>query len=301
MPESPVTWTAVTVTVPDDLADTIANFLHEQGILGLELADTSEGLTRITAYAAEDVSTALVTELRAFLRSAADCVDAKPGAVVETAPLKTENWAVMWKDNFRPTEVGERLLVAPPWDVPTDSGRLVVVIEPAEAFGTGTHETTRFCLMLIERAVGLCEGENSPPSFVDVGCGSGILAFAAARVGCAPVLAVDDDPVAVKSAKVNAELNALEDRVRIEHRGLNTVSERFSIATCNLDPMTLKTHRDALIGLTARYLVISGVPLDQWAAVKTDFQDAGLGIVEELRGEEWAAGLFQAPAGRDLR
>jgi ribosomal protein L11 methyltransferase len=291
MTESDSAWTTVTVTVPEDLADAAANFVHEQGITGLELSDQPGGRMRVTAYVPAEDASVLVSSFRVYLNSLERLV-ADPGLLtVETAPLKIENWAVMWKDNFRPTEVGERLLVAPPWDVPPDSDRLVVVIEPAEAFGTGTHETTRFCLTLIERAVGLYEGTAS---LLDVGCGSGILAFGAARLGCAPVLALDNDAVAVKSAKVNAELNALEDRVIIECRGLEAGSGQWTVVAANLDPMALKANLGALVGLTARYLVISGVPLDQWEPVKSEFKDAGLTTVQELLGGEWAGGLFQA-------
>jgi ribosomal protein L11 methyltransferase len=294
MNDTDCVWTTVTVTTDQDLVDSAANFFHEEGITGVEFSDAGHGRVRVVAYVPETTASPLVESLVAYLKAVQEVEDEPCAFTVETSPLKTENWAVMWKENFRPTEVGNRLLIAPPWDVPDTADRLTVVIEPAEAFGTGTHETTRFCLMLIERAVTLCARE--PCSFLDVGCGSGILAFAAARLGCSPVLALDNDPVAAESAKVNARMNGLEHAVTVECRALSVDPGQWTIVAANLDPMALEAHRDALIRSAARYLVISGVPRDQWAAVRADFESAGVSAVDELTGEEWCAGLFRAPS-----
>jgi hypothetical protein len=129
---------------------------------------------------------------------------------VRVAALVDENWADAWRVHFKPRAVGRRLLIAPPWDLPAPNGRIVIEIEPGRAFGTGHHGTTAGCLEALEAAI-----ERDPPSrMLDVGTGSGILAIAAARLGVASVLAVDDDPDAVACAMANAARNHVSDRVR---------------------------------------------------------------------------------------
>ena len=132
---------------------------------------------------------------------------------MRVAPLPDEPWADAWRAHFRPVPVGRRLLVCPPWEVPPPAlaqGRLVVLIEPGRAFGTGGHGSTRSCLELLERAL----GGGAVSHALDVGCGSGILAIAAAALGVRRVDAIDLDPDAVAATEDNARRNAVADRVR---------------------------------------------------------------------------------------
>ena len=123
--------------------------------------------------------------------------------------LADRDWAEAWREHFRPLPVGRRLLVAPPWDVPDRTERVVLVIEPGRAFGTGHHGSTAGCLTLLERVV----ERESPSSAIDLGTGSGILAIAAVRLGVPALLAVDDDPDAVAVAAANARVNGVSARV----------------------------------------------------------------------------------------
>lgn len=116
-----------------------------------------------------------------------------------------EGWADAWRRFHRPLRIG-RLWIGPPWEPPPPGG-LAVVIDPGRAFGTGAHATTRLCLELL-----LTLG---PASVVDLGCGSGVLAIAAAKLGFEPVVALDDDPAAVEAARANARANDVELDVRL--------------------------------------------------------------------------------------
>jgi ribosomal protein L11 methyltransferase len=118
-------------------------------------------------------------------------------------------WAEAWREHFRPRAVGQRLLIAPPWDAPQIPGRLTIIIEPGRAFGTGQHGSTTGCLEMLERIV----ERQRPAAALDLGTGSGILAIAAARLGVAQVLAVDDDPDAVANAQVNVARNGVSAAV----------------------------------------------------------------------------------------
>jgi ribosomal protein L11 methyltransferase len=123
--------------------------------------------------------------------------------------VQEEDWANAWKAYFKPTRVGERLMIIPSWESyelqPQD---LPLYLDPGMAFGTGTHPTTSLCLRKLEAVV------QPGMRVLDVGTGSGILAIAAARLGAAPVVGIDIDPVAVRVAKENAERNGVTIDVR---------------------------------------------------------------------------------------
>ena len=118
-----------------------------------------------------------------------------------------EDWINNWKKYFHPIPVGEKLLIRPLWEDDYDAqGRTVLHLEPGLAFGTGTHETTRLCLELLEKYV------TPGIDFLDMGCGSGILSVAALLLGAKSAVGVDIDPLAVKTAVENAETNGVADR-----------------------------------------------------------------------------------------
>jgi len=151
---------------------------------------------------------ALDARLRTFSMSlSALGFTATPSPII--TPLADRDWNEAWREHFRPLLIGRRLLVAPPWDVPRSSDRMVLIIEPGRAFGTGHHGSTAGCLELLERVL-----EAAPPeTAIDLGTGSGILAIAAARLGVTAILAVDDDPDAVAAATANARVNDVSERV----------------------------------------------------------------------------------------
>lgn len=123
---------------------------------------------------------------------------------VRAEPVE-DGWEDRWREFHRPVRIGE-LWIGPPW-LPPDEGSLAVVIDPARAFGTGAHPSTRLALWLL--------AAQPRGSLLDVGCGSGVLSIAAARLGFAPVIALDSDPLAVEAARENAARNGVPLDVRL--------------------------------------------------------------------------------------
>ncbi len=201
-------------------------------------------------------------------------------ALVEIATTEVaDDWADRWRAFHRPVEVGS-LRVRPPWAEARDGD---VVIDPGQAFGTGGHETTRLCLALL---LDLEPGG----SFVDLGCGSGVLAIAAARLGWSPVLGVDFDPLAVAATRENARVNgvAVEAR-RVDLRGAPAPTAPTVVANL-LRPLLLEVARNGFEnGNRPETLIVSGLLRDEADEVAAAF--AAHGLVEGRRAAQgdWAA------------
>lgn len=192
-----------------------------------------------------------------------------PGAARDVAP----GWEDAWKRFHRPVRVG-RLWVGPPWEEP-DAGALAVVIDPGGAFGTGAHPTTRLCLELML--------ELKPSSFVDLGCGSGVLAIAAAKLGFEPAYALDAEEAAVSAVQGNAAANGVVAQA-LRADVLNDSIPDASVAAVNIT-RALAESVAARVGATT--LVASGYVSSERP------EPAGWRHAVRKEREGWAADLFQ--------
>lgn len=150
---------------------------------------------------------------------------------LDTSVCRNEDWENNWKAYFNPMPIGEKLFIRPAWVDDYDAmGRTVLHIEPGVSFGTGTHETTRLCLESIERHM------DGVRTFLDVGCGSGILSVAALLLGATHAEAVDIDPLAVKMARLNGELNGFTPPTYIVHEGNLTdkIGGKYDLIAANI-------------------------------------------------------------------
>ena len=149
---------------------------------------------------------------------------------VECESCAEEDWLNNWKQYFNPIPIGEKLLIRPTWRDKYDAGdRVVLNLDPGLAFGTGTHETTRLVLQVIEKYV------KQGTKFLDIGCGSGILAVAALLLGSESAVGVDIDEMAVKTAKENAELNNVSDKFKVLCGNLtDKISGKYDVIAANI-------------------------------------------------------------------
>jgi ribosomal protein L11 methyltransferase len=285
-------WMSLEIRTPTELSDMAAFFCHEKQSSGTAIEELDDGLTLVRAYFPASDWESVVTDITKRIEDLHALFPHLPKPMIIASPVESEDWAVKWQENFKPLLIGAGLIVSPPWIKPDSQGREIVYIEPAEAFGTGTHETTQGCLILLEEAL---NHTKSPEGLrmLDIGCGSGILAIAAVKLGLKRVLAVDNDPVAVEAARKNAELNRVTDEITFRCVGLDEPITRRDLVTANLDPKTLLGDKEQIMGLFERYLIISGVPLDQWNDVKAEFDREDVKLVKELTKSEWGCGLFE--------
>jgi ribosomal protein L11 methyltransferase len=191
--------------------------------------------------------------------------------------------------------VGRRLLVCPPWETPPAAlanGRLVVVIEPGRAFGTGGHGSTRSCLELLERAL----AAGAVAHALDVGCGSGILAIAAAALGVPRVDAIDLDPDAVAATEDNARRNAVGDRVRPAVADVDGwAGPPAPLVLANLLAAAHATLAPALLARVTPggSLIAGGLLAHEVPAVTGVFAAEGGWLVELAEDDGWAALLLR--------
>jgi len=182
-------------------------------------------------------------------------------------------WEDRWRDFHRPIRIGE-LWVGPPWE-PAPRDAKTVVIDPGRAFGTGGHATTRLCLELL--------GELAPQSLADVGCGSGVIAIAAARLGFGPVLAIDHDPVAIEATARNAAANGVALDLRLADP-LQEGLPQSELVVANVSEAFVRELRPS----PATTSVIASGYLESRRPQLGQF-----GLEDRRVAEGWAADLFQ--------
>lgn len=213
------------------------------------------------------------------------CLRAAAGGALARVSSQSvpDDWCDGWKRFHRPVAVGGRMVVRPPWE-PAADGAIDVVIDPGQAFGTGSHDTTRMCLEL------LCELESSG-SLVDLGCGSGVLAIAAAKLGWAPVLGLDHEPAAVEATGANAAANGVEIAVRRFDLRRDPVPEAATAVANLLAPLLLTLA--ARMESVPQALIAGGLLRAQADEVAAAFADR-CALVEGARREagEWATLLL---------
>jgi ribosomal protein L11 methyltransferase len=196
-----------------------------------------------------------------------------------------DDWDERWKAFHHPVQVGE-LYVRPPWAPPRD-GLRDVVIDPAQAFGTGAHPTTRLCLELLL--------ELEPVgALVDVGCGSGVLAIAAARLGWEPVLGIDHERESVQATLDNAAANSVTVHARRHDLLHDGPAPGAPVVLANLlRPLLLRVAADGFAGSAPEVLVAGGLLADEGDEVAGAFARQGLREAGRRHGGEWLALLLR--------
>lgn len=189
---------------------------------------------------------------RAVLRTAAEARGVPAPPVIGIRFVADRDWVRLSQAQFEPIPIGERLLITPSWHRAPEDGRVAIVLDPGLAFGTGSHPTTRLCLQWLARAL--------PPgaTVIDYGCGSGILAIAAARLGASRVTGIDIDPQALRATIDNASRNRVEVAVRAT---TDARPEPADVVVANILSSPLKLLAPVLVDLVrpGGVLVISGV------------------------------------------
>ena len=225
------------------------------------------------------------------LKQALADIPLKQRPEITVCELPETNWATAWQKYYKPVEVGNKLVVKPSWEDYLASGeRIIIELDPGMAFGSGTHATTVLCMELLE------EYMQAGEKVIDVGTGSGILAVTAAKLGAASVKALDNDPVAIRVAFENIELNGVSDKVEVFESNLLEMLTKGAFVSVDL--VVANILADVIIRLAedvSRILVpsgkfiASGIIKDREKDVRVALKKVGFTILEVKRDGEWVA------------
>ncbi|MCO5215121.1 MAG: 50S ribosomal protein L11 methyltransferase [Thermomicrobiales bacterium] len=249
--------------------------------------DLEKPFTVHTYVAEEDFRPEIVEQLRqglyylGQLRGVSD---------LRVSNLQEQDWANAWKEHFQVHRIGERVVIRPPWrEYEPQDDDLVIVLDPGMAFGTGLHPSTRLNMLGTEEAV------KPGDTVLDIGTGSGILAFAAAKLGASKVDTVDVETVAVKATADNAELNGMSDVVAVELGSVGPGEpfwgEQYDVVIANIIARVLIELSEAIVAHTkpGGKIVLAGIIETREQDVIDAFTTAGATVINRRFAEDWVS------------
>ncbi|MFR2271125.1 MAG: 50S ribosomal protein L11 methyltransferase [Clostridium sp.] len=305
-------WTEVTIKTTTEAVEAISNILMEERCGGVMIEDPKDFLFQkkneldwdyveeevfnksgqdgvlIKTYIPEERNVLeLIETVKARIALLPSFgLDIGEGSV-SLSNVNESDWANEWKKYYKPTKVGKKIVVKPSWEeYEKQEGDLIIELDPGMAFGTGTHETTSMCIRELENYV------DETKTVFDIGCGSGILAIAAAQLGAKEVVAGDLDEVAVKVSKENCEINNVSYKVVVKHGSLfEVVDSKADVIVANIIADIIKI----LAKDVSKFLkddgvfISSGIILAKIDEVCQALEENGFEIVKVERLGEWSA------------
>ena len=302
-------WTEITVSVPleyTESASAIANMTVPYGIYIEDYSDLEASAWEIAHIDLIDED--LINKdrknsiIHIYIAETDNAVEAleflKERLTAEKIPFEAgsvgvddADWNENWKKYFHPIEIGEKLAVVPSWEkYENKDARTVLNIDPGAAFGTGTHATTSLCLELLQTCA------NAETEMLDIGCGSGILALASVLLGCSSAFGVDIDTQSVKTAKENAVINNIGDKVKFEVGDLTEVVQgKYGIICANIvADVIIRLLPDAKNFMTDNgVLIVSGIIDIRKDDVLKAVAENGFKITGERYKDNWCAFVLE--------
>jgi ribosomal protein L11 methyltransferase len=280
-------WLEVSVTAENEAAEAVAEVLSRYARRGVVIEAGPEGWNAgpvvIRAYLPADDQ--LQANKRRVKEALGHLDQISPVSVPTFRSIAEEDWSKAWKERLTVMHIGRHIVIRPSWlDYVPAPDDVVVQLDPGMAFGTGLHPTTQMCLTVLEE---LAQPESR---VLDMGTGSGILAIAAAKLGAGHVLALDNDPVAVKTARDNMIVNDVQDVVSVLCGSLAEVLEIYDLVVVNiLANVIIEMMQE---GLATRVypggkVIIAGIIDDQEPKIVAAMERQGLTLVGRQQLEDW--------------
>lgn len=305
-------WMEICVHTSEEAVEAVSNFMLECGLEGVAIEDSTiwkrewpsrygeiyalspENVpkkgARIKGYVAlqEELET-MIQKIKAYLDTLASAgLDPGPKTVT-TKRLTKEDWLEPWKQHLHPIAVSDRLLVKPMGQKVESAlleHKLVIELDPGLAFGTGHHPTTVQCLQFLEKHL------KSGDRVIDVGCGSGILSIAAAKLGAKQIFAIDLDPQAIAETQKHIAINRLTEQIQVEQGdGLKTVTQKAELIVANLIAelhLSLLTDLPRVLTPGGR-IIAAGILKEKEKIVREAFEKNGFRLIDRKHHEDWIA------------
>lgn len=300
-------WMEVTIITSSEAVEAVSGILYNTNVKGVSIEDSEdiefkkknpgdwdyfdetllqvkEGAV-IKAYYKQDEN---FEEYIKYIKESVDGLSEfginKGEGIVSYNKVNEEDWENNWKKYYKPTKIGNNIIVKPIWEnYESKAGEKIVELDPGMAFGTGTHETTRMCIKALEKYI------KEESIVFDIGTGSGILAIAASKLNAKKVIGVDLDPVAVDSAKKNVEYNKLENVDIIHGNLMEVVDGKANIVVANIiaDIIMFLAEDVKKFIVPKGYFISSGIIKDRKDDVVKKLESVGFKIVEVNVDGEW--------------
>ncbi|MBR3120187.1 50S ribosomal protein L11 methyltransferase [Oceanobacillus profundus] len=302
-------WSEVCIHTTNEAIEPISNILHETGASGLVIEDPQD-LIKVrdnvygeiydldpNAYPEEGVRIKAYLPMNSFLGETVEQIKQAINNLliydidlgknhVSLSEVNEEEWATAWKKYYKPVKVSQKITITPTWEeyTPVSSDEIIIELDPGMAFGTGTHPTTVLSMQALETYL------TSDDAVIDVGCGSGVLSIAAAKLGAKEVYAYDLDEIAVKSTQQNAKLNGLDNQIVVAQNNLlDHVNKQVNVIVSNiLAEIIIRFVDDAWDNLVSDGLFItSGIIQNKKQLVKDKLTEQGFEIIAVNEMEDW--------------
>jgi ribosomal protein L11 methyltransferase len=294
-----MSWQRLELVVHGEHAQALADALEEAGALATELTDADAGTPQERAVFGEPGAENEPwprTRVSALFNADFAVHEALEHAMAETGArpldpprietIEDTDWVTLTQRQFEPLHVGRRIWIVPTWHTPPDPSALNLVLDPGAAFGTGSHPTTRLCLEWLEDIV------TPGDEVLDYGCGSGILAIAAMKLGARRAAGVDIDPLAVEAARYNARQNGVAVEV-FDAAHAPSMQSTVTVANILANPLRVLAPAIAAHTAPAGRIALSGILEDQaagvieayapWAQLHVEARDSGWVLVAGAR------------------
>lgn len=283
----------LTLVVSDNVSLLISDFLLGFNTVGVARDTAEDGKSKevISAYFPVDTDLEPVVEsLKKYTGFLRDTLSGVYVGSIEIEQIDSSSWEV-WKQQLKAVRAGSRVVIVPPWEEYIPRGDdIVIEINPSMAFGTGHHETTRLCIQAIEDIA----RDRGIKRMLDVGCGSGVLAICAVKLGAKEAFGLDPDFVAVCEAIKNARRNSVLDKIRFFCGYIEGVREKFDLVVANIyaEVIILIRHELRAKLMEGGKAIVSGIPYPRREEVVEGLKKAGFVLDRELQEGEWMAFVF---------
>lgn len=300
-------WIEVTVLTSSEATEAVAGFLYNCDVEGVSIEDVADvEFKKKNLGFADFINESVLTieegaMVKGYFKDSENFMNTlnyikesvdklgefgfdKGEGIVTYHKVNQDDWANNWKQYYKPTKVGERIVVKPTWeDYEEKAGEVVVELDPGMAFGTGTHETTRMCIKALEKKV------KKDTTVFDIGTGSGILSIAAAKLGAKHVVGVDLDPVAVESANKNLEFNNVNNIEILYGDLMEVVEGKANIVVANILADIIMLLSDGVRAFIEEggYFIASGILNTQRGKVVEKLEALDFKIEEVMEDGEW--------------
>jgi ribosomal protein L11 methyltransferase len=284
-----VEWLEVSVEVEAEAAEAVAEVLsrHAKGGVAIEASPDGWHAGPVFVKAYLPVDDELWGKKKDIEEGLWHLGQIRPIPEPSFQSVAEKDWTEAWKERLKVLHIGDHIVIQPSWlDYDGQPEDVVIQLDPGMAFGTGLHPTTQICLRTLEDFL------QPGMEVLDVGTGSGILAIAAAKLGAKRVLAVDNDPQAVRVARGNVIDNGVRGRVQVEQGSLPDVSGSYDLVVVNILARVIVELIEE--GLAERMrpeaiLITAGITIDQASEVSAAFERAGLELIDQRQQDDWVS------------